>query len=160
MNRFCLPSRALGLLVLVLCWSQVSIREAAAQAGDTVDGAVWRFSLNRVGGGPGPKKLRGACRINKLEMFQRESESPERPKDRKPQEWNRKVGGVEKVKRAGDDSKVVWTITDIRAFDDERSPHTLNGTIRASIDKKGHWSGVLIDGDGRHWDFNVQRIQE
>ncbi|MFZ4731077.1 MAG: hypothetical protein ACOYK7_00895 [Pirellulales bacterium] len=156
-----------AVVVLLGCFV-LSTREAAAQAGNTVDGAVWRFSLDRIGGGPGPGKLRGACRINDFEMFQRESDSFELPKNRTPSEWARKVGSVKRAKglkgmkgRKGDPSpSVVWTITDIRAFDENRQAHRLDGTIRAQIDEKGRWSGTFIDGDGRHWDFSVQRIQE
>jgi hypothetical protein len=154
-----------AVVVLLGCFV-LSTREAAAQAGNTVDGAVWRFSLDRIGGGPGPGKLRGACRINDFEMFQRESDSFELPKNRAPSEWSRKVGSVKRAKglkgmkgRKGDPS-VVWTITDIQAFDENKQAHRLDGTIRAQIDEKGRWSGTFIDGDGRHWDFSVQRIQE
>lgn len=156
-DSFC---RITGLVVVSVGCGLVMAGEAAAQAGDTVDGAVWRFGLERIGRGPGPGKLRGAYRINNFEMFQRESESFEPPRKSNPQEWTKKVGGVDRLKGKKGDKTVVWTITDILVFDEDRRSQRINGTIRAQLDERGHWSGEFIDGDGRHWKFSTQRIKE
>ena len=153
-----------AVVVAAAACGMLPAREASAQAGNAVDGAVWRIGLDRVGKGR-PDKLKGAFRINNYEMFQRESDAPEPPKARDPQQWSRRVGGVDRVKldknkKDGNDSTVVWTITDLVLFDENRVAHRLDGTIKGKIDEAGHWSGRFIDGKGHHWNFKVQRIQE
>lgn len=140
----CRPSlSAIGLLAIMS--GALCLTPAPASAQDTIDGALWRFQMtSKVGG----VIYRGQFRVNNNVLYQRELQTDA--------EYKKQIGT-----NHPDGLRTRMVLTDFAAFDGTRARREgLKGEVRIKADKRGEWSGVLIDGDGKHWDFKCQRIQE
>jgi len=120
--------------------------KANAQDSDKFEGAVWKFTMT-------PKKrgletLKGAFRVSDDVIYQK--------KKRSDRDFALVVG---KNHPRGKRTRIVFD--NFRAFSKSRELHAgMKGTAGLTMDAFGKWSGVLIDGQGRHWDFKCSRVQE
>lgn len=127
------------LLLLVLTTN-------AAQAQDTIDGAIWRFTMKPKT--QGLQILKGQFRVSNHVLFQKEK--PEQ------NDFNKQIG----VNKPNKD-KTVMTLTDLRAMDKKRNWHNgFKGKVLLRNERFGFWTGRFIDSQGRHWDFTCSRIQD
>lgn len=125
---------------------------AFGQAGDKVEGAIWRFSMK-----PKVEKLkplRGRFRLHNNRIYQKA--------DPNEKEFNKLVGtSIQGPKKKRDAPKAKVTFTDLRAVDKQLNSHTgIKGTVLMKMEKPGVGTGTLVDSEGRHWDFRCTRIQE
>ena len=121
---------------------------AQGQAGNKVDGAIWRFTMTPKF--QGAKKMGGKYRVLNNRIYQKADPNADK--------FSKQVGSnTPKTKKR----KAVLTFTDLRALDKQKNWH--NG-IKAKIiikqKKPGVGVGTMVDSEGRHWDFRCTRIQE
>ncbi len=121
--------------------------EVRAQGADggKFDGAVWRFTLKPKA--PKLSELNGAYRVANDVLYQQEK--------RGDPDYTQVVG-----RNYPRRNKTRTVFSELRAVDSQRRVHKVEGTAALSFDKRGHWSGEFIDGEGRHWDITVVRVQE
>lgn len=126
--------RSLFVFALTCTMFLGATKHAVAQGADggAFDGAVWRFKMTPKT--PGLKPVAGRYRVEGKILYQ---------------------------KVAAQRGKVKVDFTDFRTFGGRDTPPThIKGTALLSLDRFGHWSGTFIDGEGRHWDFQCERIRE
>ena len=147
-NRAVVAAFALTLLHSV-CGSKVF-----AQAGDTVDGAVWRFKITPKF--PLQEPVFGQYRISNYQIFIKDD-----PKDK---EFTREVGKATPNRR----TKVTTVVfKELRVFEKSEkgsrpriSKAVTAGGAKVKMDEVFEWSGLFIDSEGRHWDFKCSRVKE
>ena len=101
-----------------------------------------------TGKGPRKQELNGLFRVNRHVLYQKET--PDDP------DFTKKIGTSKyQAKRC------TIELTEFRAFDKDRNKHDgLSGKVVMTIDRFGEWTGTLIDGKGRNWDFHCSRVKE
>ncbi len=117
--------------------------------GGKVDGAIWKFTMTPKTAGL--EAVNGRYRVSGMTLYQKEN-----PDD---QQFKRVVG--KKVAGKKGEHKVGIVFSDFRARIERGSPPVqLNGSAWLKAEKREKWSGTFIDSDGRHWDFQCERIFE
>ncbi|MBX3437475.1 MAG: hypothetical protein KF861_08300 [Planctomycetaceae bacterium] len=131
-----------AVALLLLC---TAARDCEAnQAGDQIEGAVWKFQMKAVDRKGGTRG--GQFRVNNGVLYQKESLDNV--------EWNKVIGRIEPLKKGK--SRLIFE--DLQANKDKSA--AIKGTAILDIDKFGHWTGRMIDSEGAHWHFQCARIQE
>ena len=134
-----------GILVIALMAAMVFPAGTAA-AQDTIEGALWSFTMKPKA--RGLQTVKGQFRVFRNQLFQK-SKPGEKTFD--------KQVGTNNPNR----DKTVIKFTDLRAIDKSRTWHqNIQGTARLKVQKFGFWTGTFIDSDGRHWPFECTRVQE
>jgi len=128
----------LAVLLLGICsWG-------VAEDRGKLDGARWRYSMKPVAGRSEPRH--GAFRISGDKIFQGMGKQATQ------------VGTIiGKVREKPDpNDKVRVKFTNLRARDGSKVD--LSGPV--FFQSFGEVTGRLIDGDGKHWNFEASRVQE
>lgn len=94
--------------------------------------------------------LRGGFRVSDDVLFQKD-----KPTD---PEMRKQVG----TNHPKDQKHTRMKFTDLRAavVGKDRWVTGIKGSAMMKMDKPGTWSGSLIDGSGRHWEFECVRVAE
>jgi len=125
-----------------------------AQAGDTLDGAVWRFKITPKF--PRQEAVFGQYRISDYRIFIKDD-----PKDK---EFTREVGKATPHPRTKVTTVVFKELRVFEKSEDGSRPRVSKavtaGGAKVKMDEPFEWSGLFIDSEGRHWDFKCSRIKE
>lgn len=139
-----LAAVAVGLLISL---AAADCRAEGRDGGD-FEGAVWRFEMTPKGSRGGGAPLAGRYRVAKHVLYQK--------RDRQDKDFSKRVGTN---RPSGKRTKVEFD--GLRAADkDGAFREGIGGTALLTMDRFGEWSGTLVDGDGRHWDFRCTRVKE
>jgi hypothetical protein len=132
-------------------------RPAFGDDTDKVDGAIWRFSLKRTASRTSETRI-GAFRVYGMDLYQ-----PTKP-GRVPRgaDWRKIDSEVvgKKVAQRSSKGKTALSFDKLRTRSDGTIHDPMKGKAVLEFDEAGKWHGRFIDSDGRHWDFNAERVQE
>lgn len=139
-------TRQLALVACALVFACTA--PVVAQDGvGTVDGAIWRFSMEPLGQG---QKMGGMFRVKNNGVFQKDKEDDK--------VWKRSVG----MNHPKDKSKTRMVFTGLKTGAPKKGviEENLKGVAMLEFQEFGHWKGRFIAEDGRHYRFSCTRVQE
>lgn len=152
--------RPLTLALLMISVALFTVSDARAEDLGAFEGAIWRFKMTPKN--PKLGELVGAFRVNHKVIYQKVNPIPK--------STDEKVAGNEVyvgAKTRDGAKRTRLNFTDLRAFTPKNgfngkpsATDGIKGTVLMKMDKAGKWSGILIDGDGRHWTFSCMRVRE
>lgn len=152
--------RPLTLALLMISVASFTASDARAEDLGAFEGAIWRFTMTPKN--PNLGELSGAFRVNNKVIYQKVTPGPDNHEE--------KVAGNEihvGGKTRNGSPRTRLNFTDLRAFTPKKNvngKHTptegIQGSVFMKMEKPGHWSGLLIAGDGRHWKFTCHRVRE
>jgi len=143
---------AVGWIAALACGGVFGF-EGEREAGDTVEGAVWRMHLTS----------RARKGLERLAIFRVSDGKIYQKVALKPEVKEEEVGRDEAKGKFGE--KTVLNFENLRVFEpgERRGPRggeKVKGTARINKDEFGKYHGRMVDGDGRHWDLTLTRFKE
>ena len=149
-RRFALS--VIGLFVAMLAVDAGTAFGYQGQAGDTVEGAIWRIQMtSRARRG---KKLGGMFRVSDHVLYQKVEPGPDAEEQ---------VVGKNRPVRSRDGKTTLLDFENLRVREPGERPkegEKISGTAKIERDEFGKFHGRLVDGKGLHWDVTLTRFKE
>lgn len=147
--------KGLGIASCVLA-AAIAAPAFGAEQDDKVDGAIWKFTMKKTGTRDAAERS-GRFRIEGVKLFQRLDPRPLPPGTDLRNVKSEVIGKKDPKAAKG---KAILHFEKLRSHTGDTIHEPVKGTARLEFDEYGKWHGQFIDADGKHWDFNAERVQE